>query len=189
MNSSRWKTLILFAVVAFVTPTSPAGGTVYLTKKQALEIAFPQVETIETEKLSLTPKQRKRMADRTRASVRFATIRAHIGLRGGRPVGYAFIHNVKGKSRPITFMVVINPAGKIDRVEVLAFRESHGYEIRYPAFRKQFVGKGVEDPIRHRRDILNISGATISCRAIADGVRMLLALWHEIYGVGAEVAK
>jgi Na+-translocating ferredoxin:NAD+ oxidoreductase RnfG subunit len=189
MIKGGWKAQILFVAMALVTAAWPAEGTVYLTKEQALEIAFPQVETVETEKLSLTAEQRKWIADRARASVRFATIRAHIGLRNGHPVGYAFIHNVKGKSRPITFMVVITPAGKIDRVEVLAFRESHGYEIRYPAFRKQFVGKGVEDPIRHRRDILNISGATISCRAIADGVRMLLALWHEIYGVGAEVAK
>ncbi len=175
--------------MVLVTTVSPGEGTVYLTKKQALAMAFPQVESIETEKLSLTTIQRKRIADRAGARVRFSSIPAHIGMRGGRPVGYAFIHNVKGKSRPITFMVVITPAGKIERVEVLAFRESHGYEIRYPAFRKQFVGKDAHDPIRHRRDILNISGATISCRAIADGVRMLLFLWHEIYGTGAGAAQ
>ncbi len=187
MIRSCCREMILLVAVVLFASTTPADGAVYFTKKQALEIAFPEVKTIEMEKLSLTGKQRRRVADRAGAPVRFTSIPAYIGVRDGHPVGYAFIHNVKGKSRPITFMAVITPAGKIDRVEVLAFRESHGYEIRYPAFRKQFVGKGMEDPIRHRRDILNISGATISCRAIADGVRILLSLWHEIYGVGAEV--
>jgi Na+-transporting NADH:ubiquinone oxidoreductase subunit NqrC len=61
-------------------------------------------------------------------------------------------------------------------VEILDYRESHGYEIRNPSWRKQFAGKGRTDPVRLETDIVNISGATLSCRHVTDGVRRILLL-------------
>jgi hypothetical protein len=41
--------------------------------------------------------------------------------------------------------------------------------------RKQFAGKTAAAPLKLERDIRNISGATLSCRHIADGVKRVLA--------------
>ncbi|OIP64882.1 MAG: hypothetical protein AUK29_03655 [Nitrospirae bacterium CG2_30_53_67] len=172
----------LFTLVLGCTLVSEGRAEVYLTQEQALKIAFPKAEEIETVTLSLDRELKIRIEKRAQTPVRFSEIPVYIGRTQGQPIGYAMIHDVKGKARPITYMVVINPQGRAARVEILAYRESHGYEVRYPSFLKQFFGKSLADPIRNHQDILNISGATISCRAIADGVRLLLGVWEEFYG-------
>lgn len=155
---------------------------IYLTKTKALELAFPNAETMETETIALNTEQRERIREKAGRRLHFSKMEVHQGIANGSVLGYAIIDNVRGKSLPITYMVVITPQGAVERVEILAYRESHGGEIRYPSFLKQFVAKTIADPIRNKRDIRNISGATISCRSISDGVRALLSLWEEIYG-------
>jgi Na+-transporting NADH:ubiquinone oxidoreductase subunit NqrC len=64
-------------------------------------------------------------------------------------------------------------------IEILEYRESYGHEVRMAAWRKQFAGKSIADPLQLDQDIRNISGATLSCRHVTAGVKRLLAL-HEI---------
>ena len=59
-------------------------------------------------------------------------------------------------------------------MEILTYRESHGHEVRLPSWRGQFVGKGPSAPLRVGEDISNISGATLSCRHVTDGVRRIV---------------
>jgi len=57
---------------------------------------------------------------------------------------------------------------------VLSYRESHGHEIRLPAWRRQFVGKTSASPMRVGEDIANISGATLSCNHVTEGIRRIV---------------
>ncbi len=66
--------------------------------------------------------------------------------------------------------------GSVRQVEILSYRESHGFEIRLPAWRRQFVGKGATSAMRIGEDIANISGATLSCTHVTDGVRRIVAV-------------
>ena len=43
---------------------------------------------------------------------------------------------------------------------------------------RQFVGKTSQSPLKLDRDIKNISGATLSCRHVTDGVKRLLAFYE-----------
>jgi Na+-transporting NADH:ubiquinone oxidoreductase subunit NqrC len=61
-------------------------------------------------------------------------------------------------------------------MEVLAYRESHGAEIKQSAWRKQFVGKKGPGTMRFADDIRNISGATLSCQHVTEGMQRLSAL-------------
>jgi Na+-translocating ferredoxin:NAD+ oxidoreductase RnfG subunit len=88
------------------------------------------------------------------------------------------VDNVKGKARPITYYVAFDPSGLIRALEVLVYRESHGGEVRSPLFRKQFNGKQHSDAIAVGKDIRNVSGATISSRALTRGARALSTLMH-----------
>ena len=72
-------------------------------------------------------------------------------------------------------------------IDILAYRESHGSEVRLPAWRSQFVGKGPADPIKLGADVANISGATLSCTHITDGVHRIVA-WAARQG-GAKATK
>ena len=91
-------------------------------------------------------------------------------------LGWLIVDQVIGKSEAITYALALDPHGAALSVEVLEYRETHGSEIRLPAWRKQFVGKTTQDSVRLDTDIHNISGATLSCRHVTDGVRRLLAL-------------
>jgi len=57
------------------------------------------------------------------------------------------------------------------------YRESYGYEVRNPAWRKQFIGKTYAAPLSLDKDVRNISGATLSCRHIAQGVKRVLTTY------------
>jgi Na+-transporting NADH:ubiquinone oxidoreductase subunit NqrC len=61
-------------------------------------------------------------------------------------------------------------------VEVLVYRETHGYQIRNPEWRQAFVGKTLTDAFKLDQDIPNIAGATLSCKNVTNGVKRLLAL-------------
>ena len=86
------------------------------------------------------------------------------------------VDGVIGKFEMIDFAVGITPDSKIRNVEILTYRESHGYEVKLPAWRKQFVGKGKTDKLRVDEDINNISGATMSATHVTDGVRRIVAI-------------
>ncbi|PCJ30548.1 MAG: FMN-binding protein [Gammaproteobacteria bacterium] len=79
-----------------------------------------------------------------------------------------------GKTEAITFGIVI-VANKIDSMKVLAFRESRGGEIRYPAFTQQFNGAQLQGQ-QLDRHIDGVSGATLSVRAMTSVAEVALYL-------------
>lgn len=80
-----------------------------------------------------------------------------------------------GKEEPITVGLVVNQ-NRIERVKVLVFRESRGYEVRHPFFTRQFQGAGLRDSRELDRHIDGISGATLSVRALTKLARLALYL-------------
>ena len=79
-----------------------------------------------------------------------------------------------GKDKPITLGVTVS-GKQIERVDVLAFRESRGWEIRYPFFTTQFSGLSLAEDGYLSEPIDGITGATLSVRAVERVAR--LALW------------
>ena len=88
------------------------------------------------------------------------------------------LRSVLGKHELITYAVGLDTQGRVRGVEILDYRESHGGEIRDPQWRLQFAGKTAREPLQLDRDIRNISGATLSCRHVTDGVKRILALYE-----------
>lgn len=105
-------------------------------------------------------------------------VEVYVIERSGRSLGTFMVDNVKGKSRPITYAVAFDGDGGIMALEILAYRESHGGEVRSGLFRAQFEGKKRGDAFTVGRDIRNISGATISTRSVTAGTRALVTLRH-----------
>jgi FMN-binding domain len=105
---------------------------------------------------------------------RAAHMRAFRARKDDATLGYVVVDEVIGKFEYITYAVGLTPALAVSGVEILAYRESHGYEVRQPAWRRQFVGKTADSPIRVGDDIANISGATLSSTHLADGVREIV---------------
>lgn len=95
----------------------------------------------------------------------------------------AWVLEEVGKVEPITLGVVVE-AGKIEAVKVLTYRESRGWEIRFPFFMDQYRGATVGDDNKLDRDIDGISGATLSVRAATRVARMALVLDRAIERTG-----
>jgi hypothetical protein len=87
----------------------------------------------------------------------------------------AWILEEVGKVKPITVGLVVNDEG-LEKIRILAFRESRGWEVRYPFFTDQFTGVGLTDKHELDQAIDGISGATLSVRALKKLSRLALYL-------------
>jgi thiamine biosynthesis lipoprotein len=145
----------------------PASAEVYLTREEALKLAFPNA-TARAERQTNFP-EAERAASGLPAELHWWRFE-----RDGELLGYACIDDVLGKEQPITFLLATDPTLKIRSIEILAYRESHGGEVRRADWRAQFAGKDPDSPLRVGRDVKNIAGATISCRNLTNGVRVRL---------------
>lgn len=82
-----------------------------------------------------------------------------------------------GKDRPITAGVVVEQ-GKIEDVQVLIFRESRGWEVKYDFFTRQFANLWLNSADDLSGQVDNITGATLSVNAMTRMAKAALKL-HE----------
>jgi Na+-translocating ferredoxin:NAD+ oxidoreductase RnfG subunit len=162
-------------VVAATLPTS-AFAVDYLSVEQAQKVLFPQAERFESRALSLTAEQLQAVEARHGVKARTARWRVWQASAGGKPLGWVVVDDVVGKFELITYAVAVGADGAVQQVEILSYRESHGAEVRLPAWRKQFVGKTASAPLQVGQDINNISGATLSCSHVTEGVKRIVAV-------------
>ncbi|MBT5221215.1 MAG: FMN-binding protein [Woeseia sp.] len=87
----------------------------------------------------------------------------------------AWIIDEIGKEKPITLGIVVENQ-EIQSFSVLQFRESRGWEIRYPFFTNQFAALRLGKSGSMSQDIDGISGATLSVRAATRSANLALVL-------------
>lgn len=151
-------------------------AAVFLDVAQAQKLLLPSADAFEPLALSLTPSQLDRMASDCgqRVPKNFAP-QCWTAMQEHKRVGWVLVDRVIGKVDLIDYAVGFDALGAITGVEILAYRETHGAEIRQAAWRGQFTGRKSPSQIRFQDDIRNISGATLSCQHVTDGVQRLSA--------------
>ncbi len=168
--------LIAPALAAFVA--APAYAVQYMNIEQAQKQFFPQAESFALSPLELTNEQKAFVEKVAGVRMRYSRQPIWKALANGKQVGWVVQDEVFGKHEFITYAVALDMAGTVLGVEILDYRETHGREVRNANWRAQFHGKQHGAPLRLDNDIQNISGATLSCKHISEGVRRILAL-HE----------
>lgn len=170
MNNG-WRALPL-AALAFVPAVH---ATQYMSVQAAQRAAFPDATSFMPIPVTLDADARARLAAVAHPpGAREPSVwRA---MAGGQVLGTFYLDAVIGKEEYIGYALALDSAGRVLRLDILDYRETHGWEIRNQRWRAQFTGKTAADPVEIGRDIANISGATLSCRHVTDGVRRLLAL-------------
>ena len=93
----------------------------------------------------------------------------------------AWILEEIGRDKPIT-VGLATANGKILDVKVLVFRESRGWEVRYPFFTDQFKDATLVTGNNLDRKIDGISGATLSVNALTKLGRLVLFLHKHLDG-------
>ncbi|MGJ8643134.1 MAG: FMN-binding protein [Luteolibacter sp.] len=84
-----------------------------------------------------------------------------------------------GKTEPITTGFLVEN-GRIKSVEILIYRESHGWEVNKPFFTKQFSNASLKDGDQLSANIKNIAGATLSVRAVTKLARLALYFHSQV---------
>ena len=169
---------VFLSTFAFAEEEKKFQLQVYLTKKQAFEIAFPGADEIKKERLWLTKEEIRAIEEIYMYKIYEKRFTFYTGIKNGKSMGSMLIDNIIGKSFPITFMTVLNTDGTVRDVEIMVYREPQGWEVRYKSFRSQFYGK---DTSSNSNEILSISGATLSVRAIKSGVYKAMAAYKILY--------
>jgi hypothetical protein len=92
----------------------------------------------------------------------YSGMRVRYWARDGRT---AWILDEIGKYEPITTGIVVAD-GHIERLKVLVYRETHGWEVKHPFFSDRFRGAGADEKHDLDQPIDNIAGATLSVNAL-----------------------
>ena len=162
----------------------------FMTEDEAVKAILPQSQRIRKETLRLAQDKKSTVEQRIGWKFPEDSFDLYIGETGDKVDGYAMIHNTIGKYKPMTYMVGVDPKGNCTDVELLVFRDAKGSEVGKKRFNSQYDGKTVSDPIRINKDIINISGATMSVRSMSAGVKRVLVLVDEFYlkpaGLGSD---
>lgn len=166
--------------IAAVAVAGQVQAAQYLTVEQAQKLMFGKDATFQRNDLQWD--EQTAAAIQQASGVRVTRNKQPVWTvtENGALVGYFIIDEVYGKHEYITYAVALDADGHVRQLEVLVYRESYGYEIRNPAWRAQFIGKKHGDPVTLEEDIKNISGATMSCRHISEGVKRLLATYENV---------
>ena len=168
---------VVLAASALVVAAAPTGAFAvdYLSAEQAAKLMFPDADAFEARTVTLDAAQLRQL-DAQGVRARSAAWPVRVAKRGDTTLGFVITDEVIGKVELIGYAVGIAIDGTVRQVEILSYRESHGFEIRLPAWRRQFVGKGAGSALQVGDDIANISGATLSCSHVTDGVRRIVAV-------------
>jgi len=150
---------------------------VFYSQSEALELAFPDAEEVASKTIVLDDDQVARIESLAKCKLDSKLVKIYTGMREGKVLGYALIdvHNVR--TLPEAFMVVLNPAGEVRSLRVLAFHEPLEYKPTNRWYR-QFDNRSIEAPLRVGGDIHGVVGATLSTQATTRGVRRALAYYE-----------
>jgi hypothetical protein len=165
------QTRLILVNLTCLAAAAPVHAAVYLSIEQAQTLMFPGA--------TLTPDFRHLSAEELRAIEQDSGVRssaAELQLWRASDGGWFIVDQVIGKHLPIRYAVALDAHGAIRQIEILEYSESYGGEVRLPAWRKQFIGKRHADRVELDQNISNISGATLSCGHVTQGVRRLLSI-------------
>jgi hypothetical protein len=171
-HSNRKQCGRIVAAILLLIASSAFGDTTYLSPEDFLRQTFSEVP--QPSLLWLDNNAQTQVT--TALGHRYPQARLRYWRVANRT---AWILDEIGKEYPITAGFVVTDA-KIERAQVLIYRESRGSEIHLPAFLRQFIGAQLDDNVadgnKLSKDIEGITGATMSVDAMRRMARAALLL-------------
>ena len=171
----KWTLVPALTLAPSIVAIKSAYAIVYLNEQQAQQAIFGNAKMTKNF-VTLTDEQAKEIKEKSGMDVRHKEVKMWDVAEGGKFI----IDEVLGKHEYITYAIGINKDGTAKQIEIMNYNESYGYEVREKSWREQFIGKNVKSDLRLDHDIKNVSGATLSCKHIIEGVRRVLVTYDLI---------
>tara|TARA_R110000737_G_scaffold8048_6_gene23526 strand:+ start:9904 stop:10449 length:546 start_codon:yes stop_codon:yes gene_type:complete len=175
MLRRRFLKAVVATAASFALPIQVAFAKNYLTIEQAQKILWPE-QKLTPAPVTLTAVQAELIEDLADIRVRSHHINSWRSTDGG----WFIVDQVIGKHENIDLAIAISADGKVMGIEVLTYRETYGDQIMHPKWRAQFHGKDSREFLKLDQQISNISGATLSCRHVTDGINRLNHTWSTV---------
>ena len=87
-----------------------------------------------------------------------------------RIIGYFVVQSEFSKYKKFDYFIIYNNFAEILKVEILNYRESHGFEICNKRWLKQFIGNNSDSEFEFNSKVDAISGATISINSLKTSI-------------------
>lgn len=164
-------------------------GKLFLTRDQALSLAFGDDARVTAATHWLTEDQARRAAELAGVSSVTGVAHAHAATNAaGQPLGTAYFDARTVRSHGQGLMVVVGADGAVARIEVLSFDEPLEY-LPKPKWHTEFVGRKLDAELQLKRGIHAVTGATLTARATVGAVREVLALHQVLHPQPAPAPK
>lgn len=165
-----------------------------LTKEDALKEVFFSGAEIEKETKELTGATLARIKERLGGNLIYTQegsesapvesqnkIDFYFAKKDGERRGVAIIDVEPGKWGPVEIITAMTTDAVVKNVRVLSYQEQRGQPIARASFMNQYNGKTSKSPLTVDKDIIPISGATISSRAATFTVKKAIVIYEEVY--------
>lgn len=162
-----------------VPPATSAAvdGKVFLTVEEALALAFEDCEVTRSTEY-FNDERKQRVTDLAKQEFERGMLYPYSATKDGKLVGTAYIDKHRVRTLAESVMFVVGTDGRIARIELLSFGEPPEY-IPNERWYAQLIGKPLDDELFLKKDIRNVTGATLTARATVDAARRVLAA-HQV---------
>jgi len=185
---------IVFLIFSTLLITVVCNAFVVLTKEEALKQVFFTGAEIEIETQKLSGETLAKIEKRLGGSLVYFQegseskkvegkhqIDFYFAKKNGERKGVAIIDTEPGKWGPVEFITAMDIKGTVKSVRVLSYQEIRGRPIARASFMNQYRGKTSSSFLTVGKDIIGISGATISSRAATFTVKKAIVIYDEVY--------
>ena len=155
---------------------------VFLTEEQALLKVLPDCDEIVYDEIILTDESKTVLQNRLKRKIYENSFITYIGIKSGKVTGYAIITEEVGKFHPYTFIVSVSPKGKIREISPYSFTvKAEALRLHIRDFFTNLRANLFKSPLRINKDIINITGATMSVVTMCTGTKKVLAVIDQFY--------
>lgn len=157
-------------------------GTVFQTVPQTLSKVFPGAGQIEKRNAYLDKNQIRTINENLENKIdeQSTLITYYEYSENHKMIGYAYIDTGRVRKETETLMIVVNPDESIRDIEILQFSEPKEYAPSDP-WKKQFEAKNFQDFKSGKSNIVGITGATLTSKAVTRAVQKVLAVHHYLH--------
>ncbi len=158
-----------------------------LSQREALRMAFPEPAEIERRTAYLAEEELERARELAAPGVEIdeALVTFYVGSVADSTLGVAYFDAHVVRTLREVLMVVVEPDGRIGRIEVLSFQEPREY--RPPeGWLDEFGGLTLSERLSTKGDVVNVTGATLTSRAVTRAARRVLALHRIVDPLGGD---
>ena len=91
----------------------------------------------------------------------------------GQSLGYVAVKSVYVRTTTSAVAVIFAKDKTVKATKIVDYNEPYALEVKSARWAQQFEGKANGSKMIFNRDIRNISGATISCKAISNAIKQM----------------